>query len=142
MPGVVVDGMDVLAVREAVSQAVARARKGEGPSLVECKTYRWYGHSRSDPRVYRTREEEKEWREKDPITRLSKRLMEDGVATQEEVDAVLARAKEAIEKATEFALATPGGSGPSASCAKRSPRLRICARSLIGRPSSRPSAKR
>ena len=107
MPGVVVDGMDVLAVREAVSQAVARARKGEGPSLVECKTYRWYGHSRSDPRVYRTREEEKEWREKDPITRLSKRLVEDGVATQEEVDAVLARAKEAIEKATEFALASP-----------------------------------
>ncbi|RME45063.1 MAG: thiamine pyrophosphate-dependent dehydrogenase E1 component subunit alpha, partial [Chloroflexi bacterium] len=54
IPGVVVDGQDVLAVREVVSQAVERARRGEGPSLIEAKTYRWYGHSHSDPRAYRT----------------------------------------------------------------------------------------
>ena len=107
IPGEVVDGMDVLAVREAVLRAAARARRGEGPSLLECKTYRWYGHSRSDPRVYRTREEEKAWRERDPITRLSQRLVAEGVASQEEVDGVLARAQAAIETATEFALASP-----------------------------------
>ena len=107
MPGEVVDGMDVLAVHEAVSRAVARARRGEGPSLIECKTYRWYGHSRSDPRVYRTRKEEKAWRERDPIPRLARRMVEAGVATQEEVDAVLAKAQEAIARATEFALNSP-----------------------------------
>ena len=107
MPGEIVDGMDVLAVHDAVSRAVARARRGEGPSLIECKTYRWYGHSRSDPRVYRTREEEKAWRERDPIPRLAGRMVEAGVATQEEVDAVLAKAQEAIAKATEFALSSP-----------------------------------
>ncbi len=67
MPGVVVDGMDVLAVREAVGLAVERARRGEGPSLVECQAYRWYGHSRSDPRAYRTKEEEAAWKARDPI---------------------------------------------------------------------------
>jgi len=107
MPAEVVDGMDVLAVREAVSRAVERARRGEGPTLIECKTYRWFGHSRSDPRVYRSKEEEKEWRERDPIQRLARRLLEAGVATPEEVDGVLARAQEAIERATEFALSSP-----------------------------------
>jgi 2-oxoisovalerate dehydrogenase E1 component len=104
MPGVVVDGMDVLAVREAVGQAVARARRGEGPSLVECQTYRWYGHSRSDPRKYRTRQEEAAWKERDPIPNYAQWLVETGVATQEEVDAVEERAEEAIDVATQFAL--------------------------------------
>ena len=67
MPGEVVDGMEVLDVRAAVMAAVDRARRGEGPTLIEAKTYRWYGHAASDPRVYRTREEEREWRERDPI---------------------------------------------------------------------------
>jgi len=107
MPAEVVDGMDVLAVHQAVRRAAERARRGEGPTLIECKTYRWFGHSRSDPRVYRTKEEEKEWRERDPIQRLARRLVEAGVATQEEVDAVLAHAQEAIERATEFALSSP-----------------------------------
>jgi len=107
MPAEIVDGMDVLAVREAVARAAERARRGEGPTLIECKTYRWFGHSRSDPRVYRTKEEEKEWRERDPIQRLARRLVEAGVATQEEVDGVLARAQGAIERATDFALASP-----------------------------------
>jgi pyruvate/2-oxoglutarate/acetoin dehydrogenase E1 component len=74
IPGVVVDGMDVLAVRGAVSEAVERARKGDGPTLIEAKTYRWYGHSHSDPRAYRTREEEAEWKKRDPITVMKENL--------------------------------------------------------------------
>jgi 2-oxoisovalerate dehydrogenase E1 component len=104
MPGIAVDGMDVLAVREAVGQAVARARQGEGPSLVECRTYRWYGHSRSDPRRYRTRQEEAAWKERDPLPNYARRLVETGAATQAEVDAVEEKAEEAIHLATQFAL--------------------------------------
>jgi 2-oxoisovalerate dehydrogenase E1 component len=107
MPGVVVDGMDVLAVYEAISEAVARARRGEGPTLVECKTYRWYGHSKSDPRKYRTKEEEQNWHDRDPLTVFSQQLLDTKLATQEELDAVENRAEKAIEKATEFALASP-----------------------------------
>ena len=107
IPGVVVDGMDVIAVYEAVSEAVARARRGDGPSLIECKTYRWYGHSKSDPRKYRTKEEEAAWKARDPLIVFSKYLLENGLATQEELDAIEKRAEEAIKKATEFALASP-----------------------------------
>ncbi len=67
IPGEVVDGMDVLAVRGAVAKAVERARRGEGPTLIEAKTYRYFGHSHSDPRAYRTREEEAIWKGRDPI---------------------------------------------------------------------------
>ncbi len=98
-PGIIVDGMDVLAVRGAVAEAVARARRGEGPSLVEAKTYRWFGHSHSDPRVYRTREEEAAWKARDPIHRTRDDLMAAGLMTEEafeqmkrEVDAKLAAA--------------------------------------------------
>jgi 2-oxoisovalerate dehydrogenase E1 component len=67
IPGEVVDGMDALVVRGAVTRAMERARRGEGPTLIEAKTYRYYGHSHSDPRAYRTKEEEQEWRGRDPI---------------------------------------------------------------------------
>jgi pyruvate/2-oxoglutarate/acetoin dehydrogenase E1 component/TPP-dependent pyruvate/acetoin dehydrogenase alpha subunit len=107
MPGVVVDGMDPIAVYEAVGAALERARRGEGPSLIECKTYRWYGHSRSDPRKYRTKDEEAQWRARDPLVVFGKRLLDAGIATQEELDAVENRAVESIDKATEFALASP-----------------------------------
>ncbi|MGI6368520.1 MAG: alpha-ketoacid dehydrogenase subunit alpha/beta [Anaerolineae bacterium] len=107
IPGIVVDGMDPLAVYEAVSAALERARRGDGPSLLECKTYRWYGHSRSDPRAYRSREEEQEWRQRDPIVVFGNRLVELGIATREEVDAVETTAESAVQKATEFALASP-----------------------------------
>jgi len=107
IPGEVVDGMDVLAVREAVGRAVARARRGEGPSLVECKTYRWYGHSRSDPRRYRTKEEEASWRARDPIPNLAAHLVEAGIATEAEVDAIEAQVEGEIEDATAFALNSP-----------------------------------
>ena len=107
IPGEVVDGMDVLAVRQAVSKAVERARRGEGPSLIECQAYRWYGHSRSDPRKYRTKEEEAAWKERDPIPTFAARLVKAGIATEEEIDALEAKVEQEIEEATEFALNSP-----------------------------------
>jgi len=107
IPGKVVDGMDVLAVRSAVAEAVERARNGGGPSLIECKTYRYYGHSRSDPRVYRTREEEQAWRERDPIDRLERLLVERGICTEAEVETIEQKAEQAVDTAVEFALNSP-----------------------------------
>jgi len=107
MPGEVVDGMDFFAVRRAVRKAVERARRGEGPSLIECKTYRWFGHSRSDPCAYRTREEEQEWKARDPITTLEERLKAEGIATEEEITRIEAEAEAAIKTATDFALNSP-----------------------------------
>ncbi|NLG49772.1 MAG: dehydrogenase [Chloroflexi bacterium] len=107
MPGVTIDGMDPIAVYEAVSQALDRARSGQGPTLIECKTYRWYGHSRSDPRKYRTKEEEQAWRDRDPLVTFGKRLVEMGIATEEQLEEIEEAASEAIEKATEFALNSP-----------------------------------
>ena len=107
IPGISVDGMDPIAVYEAVSAALARARSGQGPTLIECKTYRWYGHSRSDPRAYRTRDEEQAWRDRDPIKIFPAQLIEAGIATQEEIEAVEALAERKVQSATEFALASP-----------------------------------
>jgi len=107
MPGVVVDGQDVLAVKAAVEEAVARARSGGGPTLIECKTYRYYGHSLSDARAYRTREEERQWRERDPVDILARKLTESGLFTQEEVEAIRAQGKATIEESIRFALESP-----------------------------------
>jgi pyruvate/2-oxoglutarate/acetoin dehydrogenase E1 component/TPP-dependent pyruvate/acetoin dehydrogenase alpha subunit len=107
IPGVVVDGMNPVAVYEAVSAALDRARRGDGPTLIECKTYRWYGHSRSDPRAYRTREEERAWRERDPIKTFPQRLAEAGIATEEELEEIERQAEEKVQQATEFALESP-----------------------------------
>ena len=107
IPGEVVDGMDVLAVRKAVGRAVDHARSGEGPYLLECQTYRWYGHSRSDPRAYRTRDEEAEWKARDPIPNFAAQLVNLDIATEAEVDAVEMQMEQAIETATEFSLSSP-----------------------------------
>jgi 2-oxoisovalerate dehydrogenase E1 component len=107
IPGEIVDGMDVTAVRTAVAKAVARARNGAGPSLIECQAYRWYGHSRSDPRKYRTREEEAAWRARDPIPNFAAALVSTGVATEEEVDSIELAVEDAIADATQFALGSP-----------------------------------
>lgn len=107
MPGRVLDGNDVLAVREAVAEAAARARRGEGPSLLECKTYRFSGHSRGDPRRYRTPEEEAAWREKDPLLRTKgelKRLMK---WTEKDDRALRSGVKKAVAAAVKFARASP-----------------------------------
>jgi len=107
MPGRVVDGQDVLAVRAAVKEAVERARQGGGPTLIECKTYRYHGHSFSDARAYRTRDEERQWRERDPIEVFARRLTESGLFTHEEVDGIKAKAKATIEESIRFAKESP-----------------------------------
>src|SRR5581483_9202815 len=107
MPGVIVDGMDVLAVRECANQAIARARNKQGPTLVECKTYRLVGHSRSDARNYRTKEEESEWLAKDPITRLGQILIDEKLATQAGLDEIENDVNAEIEDAVAYAEASP-----------------------------------
>jgi len=107
MPGVTVDGNDLMAVYEAVSQAVKRARKGKGPSLIENVTYRWRGHSKSDVNRYRTREEIEAWKQKCPIKRFRALLIEEGVLTEEEADQIEQEAYAAIDAAVEFAEASP-----------------------------------
>jgi len=106
-PGVTVDGNDVLAIDEAFTTALARAKAGEGPSLIECKTYRWMGHWIGDPQLYRTREEVEEWKKKDPIPRFRKVLLEQGLATAEELDAIEADTKAEADAAAEFAINSP-----------------------------------
>jgi 2-oxoisovalerate dehydrogenase E1 component len=102
----VVNGMDVLAVRDAVTRAAALCRAGEGPVLVEASTYRYYGHSLSDPRnEYRTRDEEAAWKAVDPIERLRGQLVEAGLATEAEVAAVVAGAAERNARAAKRAAA-------------------------------------
>jgi TPP-dependent pyruvate/acetoin dehydrogenase alpha subunit len=107
MPGVTVDGNDLMAVYEAVSQAVKRARKGKGPSLIENVTYRWRGHSKSDVNRYRTREEIEAWKQQCPIKRFRTRLVEEAVLTEEEADQIKQEAYAAIDAAVEFAEAGP-----------------------------------
>ena len=107
MPGVVVDGNDVIAVHEAVSAAVARARAGEGPTFIEGKTYRWMGHFSGDAEVYRTKEEKEEWIKKDPIARFEKMLIERKVLDPEKAKALRAGAEKELEDAEKFALESP-----------------------------------
>ena len=107
IPGVTVDGMDVLTVHEATDAAVGRARSGGGPTLLECETYRFIGHSRSDTRGYRTREEEAEWQARDPIPRLAGQLLDLGHATEEELRAIAADVAAEVEHAVEFAESSP-----------------------------------
>lgn len=107
IPGVVVDGNDVFAVYEAVSVAAERARQGEGPTLIECKTYRHRGHYEGDPMVYRTKEEMQEWKERDGVLRLRHDIIDSGVATAEELDAIEAEITAEIEAAVEFAKESP-----------------------------------
>jgi len=107
MPGETVDGNDLMAVYEAVSRAVKRARAGDGPSLVENVTYRWRGHSKSDVNRYRTKEEIEAWKQKCPIKRFRARLIEEGVLTEEEAERVQQEACAAIDAAVVFAEASP-----------------------------------
>ena len=114
IPGVAVDGNDPLAVYEAAQEAVARARAGKGPTLMECKTYRQHGHFEGDPAIYKPKEEQAAWMEKDPMPRYAKFLVENGVMTQDEVDAVDAQVAKEIEDAIAFADAQPFPSVESA----------------------------
>ena len=107
MPGIAVDGNDFSAVAEAVDRAVARARAGDGPSLVENVTYRYRGHSRSDRNRYRTKEEIADWMAQDPIPRMASLLIEHGVMSEDAVSALEAEADRIIEAAISFATTSP-----------------------------------
>ena len=107
IPGVVVDGNDVLAVYEATQKAVERAREGEGPTLIECKTYRHKGHSRVDPAKYRPREEVEEWLAKDPIKRFKEKLLQINTLTESEIQQIEKKVSDEIEEAVKFAVESP-----------------------------------
>lgn len=104
MPGVTVDGNDFSAVAEAVDVAVARARSGEGPSLVENRTYRWRGHSKSDRNKYRTKEEIADWQSRDPIGAMRKMLIDHRIASEDEIALIEAEASKIITDAISFAM--------------------------------------
>lgn len=106
MPGVTVDGNDFSAVAEAVHNAIARARAGDGPSLVENLTYRWRGHSKSDRNRYRTKAEIEEWMTRDPIARFRAELVAHGVLDTAAADALAASALAEVEAGIEFAKAS------------------------------------
>jgi pyruvate dehydrogenase E1 component alpha subunit len=110
LPGVVVDGNRIEEVGEAVFDAIARARRGDGPTLIECKTYRIRGHSRSDRNRYRSKEEIELWKERDPIGHFERELIALGFATQREIDAIRAAAEAEIEAGLAYAH---GGTDPS-----------------------------
>ena len=112
MPGVVVNGNDVVEVHETMLQAVERARKGEGPTLIECKTYRWEGHVVGEEaflgkRGYRSQEEIAEWKKRCPLATFERRFLEARLVTQAELDAVKAAVKREVEEAVSFAIESP-----------------------------------
>jgi pyruvate dehydrogenase E1 component alpha subunit len=107
IPGVRVDGFDVLAVYQAAREAVERARRGEGPTLLVTESYRFEGHYAGEPEVYRDRAEVQEWRKKDPIPRFRRYLLENGVANESEVAAIEAEVKQEIADAVKFAQESP-----------------------------------
>jgi acetoin:2,6-dichlorophenolindophenol oxidoreductase subunit alpha len=104
IPSMVVDGNDLWAVREAAVEAVERARSGDGPTLLECQTYRHYGHSKSDPATYRPKDEVESWLARDPIDLARRRLLELGVS-EEEITAVEDEVQSQMDAAIEAALA-------------------------------------
>lgn len=106
IPGQIVDGMDVIAVREITQQAIERARKGDGPTLIEAKTYRYMGHSRGDPGQYRSEDEISNWRSLDPISKFRAYLLDQGINGQM-LKSVEESVDDAISEALDYALAAP-----------------------------------
>ena len=107
VPGVEIDGTDPVAVYEVVVEAVARARRGEGPTFIEAKTCRWRGHFEGDSQSYRTEQEFEECKKKDPIPRFRKRLIEMGVLAKEEAKRIHREAVEEMDRAVKFAEESP-----------------------------------
>jgi len=107
IPGVIVDGNDVVAVMERTNEAIERARAGEGPTLIECKTYRWHGHYEGDVYPYRDDEEIEQWKEKCPISNFRTKLIGEGIATQEELDSIDDAVDSAVKDAIDFADESP-----------------------------------
>jgi len=107
MPGVIVDGNDIVAVWKAARDATIRARSGNGPTLLDCKTYRFRGHIEGDQQIYRSKEEVEEWLKKDPVVRAEKRLLEQQVLGQSDLDRIRAEEKAKVVSAIEFAKNSP-----------------------------------
>ena len=107
MPAEPVDGMNVEAIHEAVGRAAARARAGEGPTFLEFKTYRYRGHSMSDPQKYRTKEEVEEYKRRDPIEMVRYTMLENKIATEVELDAFDDKIKEIVAESVKFAEESP-----------------------------------
>lgn len=106
IPGVIADGMDVMAVYESAHKAVERARKGQGPTLIECKTYRFYGSFEGDPQRYRTKSEREEWQMKDPLN-FGEKLVNMGVLTDADLQKIDQEVKSAVEEAVKYAQESP-----------------------------------
>lgn len=107
IPGHVVDGNNVIAVYDTVTEAVSRARDGDGPSLLECQTYRWRTHFEGEPDTYRTPDEVKAWLDRDPIIQFKKVLIEELIMSEDEIDAIETGVVNQVEEAVEFARNSP-----------------------------------
>jgi pyruvate dehydrogenase E1 component alpha subunit len=107
MPGDSIDGMSAEAVHDGVARAVKRARQGDGPTLLEIKTYRYKGHSISDPQKYRTKEEVEDYKQKDPIQMVLTTILTKKLATQEDIDAINKRVNETVAQSVKFAEESP-----------------------------------
>ena len=107
IPGLMVDGNDVIAVYEAVTEAVERARRGDGPTLIECKTYRWRAHFEGEQDTYRPPEEVQEWLKREPIAPYRAKLINQGVLSETEAEQIEAEVVKELEDAVEFARTSP-----------------------------------
>ena len=107
MPSTVVDGMDVLAVKETTEEAIKKIRSGSGPAFIEATTFRYQGHSMADPAKYRTDKELDEWKEKDPLINFHKHLISQGLAVESDIEKVSKSADDELNKAVKFATESP-----------------------------------
>ena len=107
MPADKVDGMTAEAVHESMARAVKRAREGGGPTLIEMKTYRYKGHSISDPQKYRSKEEVDEYKNQDPIQKVLKTILDNKFATQADIDAIDSKINSVVEESVQFAEESP-----------------------------------
>ncbi|MPM86389.1 Acetoin:2,6-dichlorophenolindophenol oxidoreductase subunit alpha [bioreactor metagenome] len=114
LPAEKVDGTDFFAVYEVAQKAIERARRGEGPSVIETVTNRFYGHFEGDPGTYKPAEEQKQWLEKDPVKRIINFMVENDIATQEEINKIDEKINEEIKEAIKFAMESPEPSLESA----------------------------
>ncbi len=114
MPSFAVDGMNVEAVHEAVAEAAERARRGDGPTLLEMRTYRYKGHSMSDPQKYRTKEEVEEYKQRDPMEQVLATIKENNILTEEEIEEIVKGVKQKVTDAVKFAEESPWPDGQDA----------------------------
>jgi pyruvate dehydrogenase E1 component alpha subunit len=114
MPSFPVDGMNVEAIHEAVAEAAARARRGDGPTLLEFRTYRFKGHSMSDPQKYRSKDEVEEYKQRDPIEQVLATILENELMTEAEIEAINKKVKAQVEEAVKFAEESPWPDGMDA----------------------------